>query len=75
MPQYTTRIGPVRFNPVQQTYEALVTFVENGDVIRIPCALRFPIDAEPQQTVQALIRQAKERRRSSRVPLISRLVA
>ena len=75
MAQYVTSIGPVRFNPVKRTFEALVTFVEGGDVVRIPCALKFPIDMDPVKVIPALIRQAKEKRRMTRVPLMSRLAA
>lgn len=75
MPQFSTNIGPVRFNPVTRTFEALVTFVEGGDVIRVPCALKFPIEVEMNKVVPALIRQAKEKRRMARAPLMSRLAA
>jgi hypothetical protein len=70
---YTTQTSPVLFNPASRAFEAMVTFRENGDTLRIPCSLRFPIEASPSQVIPALIRQAKEKRKNDRVPLISRL--
>lgn len=70
---YTTQIGPVVFNPSNRAFEAVVTFHEGTDIIRIPCSVRFPIEAEPAQVVPALLRQAKEKRNFSRVALVSRL--
>lgn len=70
---YSTEISPVVFNPATRGFEALVTFHENSDVVRIPCSLRFPIDATPAQVIPALLRQAREKRRNTRAPLVSRL--
>ncbi len=70
---YTTEISPVVFDPASRVFEAVVTFRENGDITRFPCRLRFPIDATPARVIPALIRQAKEKRKRVRVPLISRL--
>jgi hypothetical protein len=70
---YQTEIGPVLFNPATRVFEALVTLREDGDILRIPCSLRFPIAATPAQVIPALIRQAKEKRRMRRVPLVSRV--
>lgn len=70
---YKTRISPVVFNPSTRAFEALVTFHEGADIIRIPCSVRFPIKADPSQVIPALLRQAKEKRNFTRVPLISRL--
>lgn len=70
---YTTEISTVLFNPANRVFEAMVTFRENGDILRIPCSLRFPIEATPSQVIPALIRQAKEKRKNDRAPLISRL--
>lgn len=69
---YSTEISPVVFNPATRVFEALVTFRENDDVVRIPCSLRYPIDAAPSQVIPALLRQAREKRKNIRVPLISR---
>lgn len=70
---YSSEISPVVFNAATRAFEAVVTFREQRDIIRIPCALRFPIDATPAQVIPALLRQAREKRRNSRVPLVSRL--
>ncbi len=70
---YSTKISPVVFNPANRAFEALVTFHEGADVIRIPCSVRYPIEAEPAQVIPALLRQAKEKRNFTRVPLVSRL--
>ena len=70
---YSTDIGPVVFNPANRAFEALVTLREGADQIRIPCSLRFPIDAPASVVVHALIRQAKKKRHMERVPLVSRL--
>jgi hypothetical protein len=72
---YSTEIGPVHFNPANRVFEALVTLHEGSDIFRIPCSLRFPIEAEPAVVVPALVRQAKEKRRLSRMPLVSRTAA
>jgi hypothetical protein len=70
---YSTEISPVVFNPATRVFEALVTFRENSDIVRIPCSLRFPIDATPAQVIPALLRQAREKRKNRRVALVSRL--
>lgn len=70
---YQTEISPVVFNPANRVFEALVTFREGDDVTRIPCSLRFPIDSAPDTVIQALLRQAREKRRLSRGVLVSRL--
>lgn len=70
---YSTQISPVVYNPATRAFEALVTLLEGTDEIRIPCNLRFPIDTPPSTVVPALIRQAKEKRRLERTPLVSRL--
>ncbi|AZQ69337.1 hypothetical protein EF888_20645 [Silicimonas algicola] len=70
---YSTQVGPVVYNPATRAFEALVTLNEGLDGIRIPCSLRFPIDAPASVVVPALIRQAKEKRQSNRAPLVSRL--
>lgn len=70
---YSTEIGPVVFNPASRVFEALVTFRENGDILRIPTSLRFPIDATPARVIPALIRQATEKRRNTRAQAVSRL--
>lgn len=70
---YQTEVGPVLFNPATRVFEALVTLREDGDIMRIPCSLHYPIAATPAQVIPALIRQAKEKRRMRRVPLVSRL--
>lgn len=75
MTPYRTELGQVIYNPQTRAYEALVSFHENGDVTRIPCALAFPIDAESSVVAAALVRQAQEKRRNIRVPLISRIRA
>lgn len=75
MSRYRTELGPVIYNPATRAYEALVSFCENGEVERYPCALRFPIDTDSGTVALALIRQAREMRRSARVPLRSRLSA
>ena len=60
MKAYRTELGQVIFNPTSRCYEALVSFHEDGDIERIPCALAFPMDAEPRVVAAALIRQAQE---------------
>ncbi|MBT8418885.1 MAG: hypothetical protein KJO42_15725 [Silicimonas sp.] len=70
---YSTEISPVVFNPANRVFEALVTFRENNDIERIPCSLRFPIDATPSQVIPALLRQAREKRKNNRILLVSRL--
>lgn len=70
---YATKIEPVVFNPSNRAFEAVVTFCEGKDITRIPCSVRFPIEAEPSQVIPALLRQAKEKRNFSRVALVSRL--
>lgn len=70
---YSTEISPVVFNPATRVFEAQVTFREGTEVIRIPCGLRFPIEAAPAQVIPALLRQAREKRKNSRVPLVSRM--
>ncbi len=70
---YSVTISPVVFNPSSRVFEALVTFHEGADVIRIPCSLRFPIEAAPSRVIPALLRQAREKRNQSRVPMVSRM--
>ena len=70
---YSVTISPVVFNPSRRVFEALVTFQEGADVIRIPCNLRFPIEAPPSRVIPALLRQAREKRNQSRVPMFSRM--
>lgn len=70
---YQTEISPVVFNPASRVFEALVTFHEGSDVTRIPCSLRFPIDAKPDAVMEALLRQAREKRRMSRGVFVSRI--
>ncbi len=73
MSTYGTDIGPVTFNPANRTFEALVSFREAGEVIRVPCSLRFPLETDANVVMCALIRQAREKRRLARAPLTSRL--
>lgn len=73
MTAYRTELGQVIYNPRTRRYEALVSFHEPREVVRVPCALAFPIDAEPRVVAAALIRQAQEIRRNARVPLVSRI--
>ena len=70
---YRTEISTVVFNPGNGVFEGLVTFHEGTDVTRIPCSLRFPIDADPEIVVNALLRQAREKRRMSRGVFVSRI--
>ncbi len=73
MRHYRTELGQVIYNPETRAYEALVSFHEGADIIRVPCSLAFPMDAERHVVASALIRQAREKRRQTRVPLMSRL--
>ncbi len=73
MTAYRTELGQVIYNPETRRYEALVSFHEDGDIERVPCALAFPMDAEPRVVAAALVRQAQEVRRSARIPLVSRV--
>jgi hypothetical protein len=73
MKAYRTELGQVIYNPETRRYEALVSFHEDGDIERVPCALAFPMDAEPRVVAAALVRQAQEVRRSARIPLVSRV--
>lgn len=75
MSDFRTELGQVIYNPETRAYEALVTFHEDGEAVRIPCALAFPIDADRHVVASALVRQAREIRRNARVPLMSRLRA
>lgn len=70
---YRTEISPVIFNPASQVFEALVTFHEGRDITRIPCSLRFPLKSSPDVVIDALLRQAREKRRMSRGVFASRI--
>jgi len=73
MAHYGSTVSPVRYDPVTQSFEALVTLHEGCDQIRVPVSLKLPIDTDVSRIVPALIRQAKEKRQMRRLPLRSRL--
>ena len=75
MTQFGTTMSPVRYDPVTQCFEALVTLHEGNDQVRIPVSLKLPIYTDANTVAPALIRQAKEKRQMRRLPLRSRLHA
>ena len=71
MSSYRTELGQVIFDPATRSYKATVTFHEGTDRRAFDCSLRFPIDMPMEEVAAALVRQAKEMRQHSALPLRS----
>lgn len=72
MSNYKTEVQNIAYNAATQSFEAIVVFHEEGDVIKYPCSLAFPVDAEFEDVTKGLVSVAKSQRASGRRNLISR---
>lgn len=59
--QCTVSTDIIRYNPIQGTFEALVTLRSESDEIRYPCSIAAPVTMQPRIAARALEQQARHR--------------